>query len=129
MGGLQIGEAGHQVGDSYMERAAATNRATRRIQQLNADQQYYNGGSRYESYTGNGYKYDLNNPADRVLYDSDASAQVMDSINPHVRMDRNLNVYGGGIGSSSGRACLTSNDCGYGERCRSRSGGLGPACR
>ena len=58
----------------------------------NADQSEY----KYESSSGTKYKYDLNNPADRVLYDVDPAAKILDDINPKVRIDRNLNQYGGG---------------------------------
>lgn len=40
--------------------------------------------------------YDLSNPSDRVMYDVDPEAKVMDSINPNVGIDRSLNQYGGG---------------------------------
>ena len=50
----------------------------------------------YESNTGIRYKYDLSNPSDRIMYEVDPSAQVSDSINPMVEIDRNLGQYGGG---------------------------------
>ena len=55
--------------------------------------------SNYESSTGVQYKYDLSNPSDRIMYDVDPAAQVMDSINvdPRVDIDRSLGQYGGGI--------------------------------
>ena len=50
----------------------------------------------YESNTGTRYKYDLSNPADKVLYDVDPAAQVLDSVNPMVDIDRDMGQYGGG---------------------------------
>ena len=50
----------------------------------------------YESDSGTRYKYDLNDPSDRVMYEVDPSAQLMDSINPNVNLDRGLGQYGGG---------------------------------
>lgn len=53
----------------------------------------------YESTSGTKYKYDLNNPSDKIMYDVDPSAQLQDSINvnPNVQLDRNIGEYGGGI--------------------------------
>ncbi|XKH60753.1 hypothetical protein LG290_02945 [Halomonas sediminis] len=51
----------------------------------------------YESSSGNRYEYDLNDPADRVRYGSDPSAQIRDRTNPRVGIDRDMDQYGGGI--------------------------------
>jgi hypothetical protein len=51
---------------------------------------------KYESNTGTRYKYDLSNPADRVMYDVDPAAQIMDEVNPMVDIDRETGQYGGG---------------------------------
>ena len=50
----------------------------------------------YESNTGTRYKYDLSNPADKIMYDVDPAAQVLDSVNPMVDIDRGMGQYGGG---------------------------------
>jgi hypothetical protein len=50
----------------------------------------------YESNTGTRYKYDLNNPVDKIKYDVDPAAQVLDSVNPMIEIDRDLGQYGGG---------------------------------
>jgi len=50
----------------------------------------------YESNTGTRYKYDLSDPADKIMYDVDPAAQVMDSVNPMVDIDRDLGQNGGG---------------------------------
>lgn len=50
----------------------------------------------YESITGTRYKYDLSNPSDRIRYEVDPAAQLRDSINPRVDIDRGLGQYGGG---------------------------------
>lgn len=42
------------------------------------------------------YKYDLSNPSDAIRYDVDPSAQLRDSINPRVELDRGLGYQGGG---------------------------------
>ena len=62
------------------------------LDDYNANESEY----KYESSSGTKYKYDLNNPADRVRYDVDPAAKILDDINPRVRIDRNLNQYGGG---------------------------------
>ncbi len=51
----------------------------------------------YKSSTGNNYKYDLNNPSDKLQYSVDPSSQLTDSINPMIQMDRSMGQYGGGI--------------------------------
>ena len=51
---------------------------------------------KYQSNSGTKYKYDLNNPVDRVRYNADPAAKLMDNINPAVKIDRRLNQYGGG---------------------------------
>jgi hypothetical protein len=53
----------------------------------------------YQSSTGLNYKYDLSNPSDKVMYDVDPAAKVMDDVNvdPRVDIDRSLGQYGGGI--------------------------------
>ena len=50
----------------------------------------------YESNTGTRYKYDLSKPGDRIKYEVDPGAQINDSINPNVEIDRELGQYGGG---------------------------------
>ena len=50
----------------------------------------------YESITGTRYKYDLNNPADRTTYGVDPVAQIKDSVNPMINIDRSLHQFGGG---------------------------------
>ncbi len=57
----------------------------------NIDSEY-----KYESSSGTKYKYDLSNPSDRLLYEVDPAAQLMDEINPMVDIDRGLDQYGGG---------------------------------
>lgn len=56
---------------------------------------------KYESFSGNRYKYDLSDPGDRIDYKLDIGAQIDDKIhmpsNPGVKMDRNFNQYGGGL--------------------------------
>ncbi len=42
------------------------------------------------------YKYDLSNPSDAIRYEVDPSAQLKDSINPRVELDRGLGYQGGG---------------------------------
>jgi len=51
---------------------------------------------KYESNTGTKYKYDLSKPSDRLRYEVDPSAQLRDSINPRVDLDRDMGQYGGG---------------------------------
>lgn len=51
---------------------------------------------KYKGYTGTQYKYDLNNPVDRVRYDTDPVGKLMDDTNPLVNIDRGLGQYGGG---------------------------------
>lgn len=50
----------------------------------------------YESNAGTRYKYDLSNHGDRVMYDTDPAAQIMDEVNPMVDIDRGMGQYGGG---------------------------------
>jgi hypothetical protein len=50
----------------------------------------------YESTSGTRYKYDLSKPSDQIKYEVDPAAQLRDSINPRVEMDRDLWQYGGG---------------------------------
>lgn len=50
----------------------------------------------YESTTGTRYKYDLSKPSDRIKYEVDPAAQVRDSVNPRVGIDRSLGQHGGG---------------------------------
>ncbi len=50
----------------------------------------------YESTSGTRYKYDLSNPSDRIRYEVDPGAQLRDSVNPRVDIDRGLGQYGGG---------------------------------
>ncbi len=50
----------------------------------------------YKSSSGQRYKYDLNKPGDKIRYEVDPGAQVKDSINPRVELDRDLGQYGGG---------------------------------
>ena len=50
----------------------------------------------YVSTTGTRYKYDLSKPCDRIKYGVDPGAQIHDSINPNVEIDRELGQYGGG---------------------------------
>jgi hypothetical protein len=56
---------------------------------------------KYESFSGNRYKYDLSDPGDSLDYKLDIGAQLDDKINipinPGVKMDRNFNQYGGGL--------------------------------
>jgi len=52
---------------------------------------------KYKSFTGQKYKYDLTNPGDAVRYSVDPAAQMQDSINPMIDLDRNMGQYGGGI--------------------------------
>ena len=50
----------------------------------------------YESYTGTRYKYDLNDPSDKIMYGVDPAAQIRDDVNPMVDIDRGLGQFGGG---------------------------------
>ena len=52
---------------------------------------------KYQSLTGNKYKYDLSDPADRIEYSVDPESQLYDRVNPIIEIDRNLGQYGGGI--------------------------------
>ncbi len=54
-------------------------------------------GQVYESSSGNQYKYDLSDPSDKLEYSVDVGAQLDDSVNPSVGLDRSLGEYGGGI--------------------------------
>ena len=56
-----------------------------------------NDDANYESSSGNHYKYDLSDPSDRLEYSVDVGAQLDDSVNPSVGLDRSLGEYGGGI--------------------------------
>jgi hypothetical protein len=56
-----------------------------------------NDDANYESSSGNQYKYDLSDPSDRLEYSVDVGAQLDDSVNPSVGLDRSLGEYGGGI--------------------------------
>lgn len=58
---------------------------------LGFDDQY-----KYRSFSDNEYKYDLTKPIDRIKYEIDPAAQVLDSINPKVDIDRNQGQFGGG---------------------------------
>ncbi len=53
----------------------------------------------YESSFGNKYEYDLSNPSDRIRYEIDPAAQLMDSIdvNPTRELERGLGQYGAGV--------------------------------
>ena len=51
----------------------------------------------YESSSGNKYKYDLSDPSDRNGYSVDVGAQMDDSLDPSVDLDRGIGEYGGGI--------------------------------
>jgi len=51
----------------------------------------------YESSSGNKYQYDLSDQGDRLKYSVDVGAQLRDSVNPSVDLDRGLGQYGGGI--------------------------------
>lgn len=62
----------------------------------NEQEQKSNKEYPYESITGTRYKYDLSNPSDRIKYEVDPGAQLRDSINPRVDIDRGLGQYGGG---------------------------------
>jgi hypothetical protein len=50
----------------------------------------------YESSSGTRYKYDLSKPGDQLRYEVDPGAQIRDSVNPRVEIDRGLEQYGGG---------------------------------
>lgn len=50
----------------------------------------------YESMTGTRYKYDLSKPTDRIMYGVDPAAQIKDSVNPMINIDRGLHQFGGG---------------------------------
>ncbi len=56
-----------------------------------------NDGDTYESSSGNKYKYDLSDPSDRNSYSTDVGAQIDDSVDPSVSIDRSMGEYGGGI--------------------------------
>ncbi len=55
----------------------------------------------YQGYSGQRYKYDLNNPSDRMNYNVDVGAKFNDKFeskyNYDVKMDRQMGQYGGGI--------------------------------
>ena len=51
----------------------------------------------YESSSGNKYKYDLSDSSDRNSYSVDVGAQMDDSLDPSVGLDRSMGEYGGGI--------------------------------
>ena len=71
------------------------------IQKIERGQTNIDPTYKYESGSGNRYKYDLSNPGDRIEYKLDIDAQINDKIkmpvNPGVKMDRDLNHYGGGL--------------------------------
>ena len=46
--------------------------------------------------SGTLYKYNLNDPSDQLKYQMDLEAQLQDSINPQVSLDRSMGVNGGG---------------------------------
>ncbi len=50
----------------------------------------------YESSLGTRYKYDLSKPLDQTKYEVDPAAQLKDSINPKIELDRSLYQHGGG---------------------------------
>lgn len=52
---------------------------------------------RYRGTSGADYQYDLTNPSDQVRYSVDVNAQLRDSIDPRVEMDRSLGQHGGGV--------------------------------
>ena len=56
-----------------------------------------NNDANYESSSGNQYKYDLSVPSDRLEYSVDVGAQLDDSVDPSVGLDRSMGEYGGGI--------------------------------
>ena len=62
----------------------------------NEQEQKRNKEYPYESITGTRYKYDLSNPSDRIRHEVDPAAQLRDSVNPRVDIDRGLGQYGGG---------------------------------
>lgn len=58
---------------------------------------YRDNGTRYTSpFSSGSYQYDLSNPMDELRYGVDPGAQLRDSINPSVDMDRSMGYYGGG---------------------------------
>ena len=50
----------------------------------------------YKSTSGTRYKYDLSKPGDRIKYEVDPGAQIRDSVNPRIEIDRDLGQHGGG---------------------------------
>ena len=50
----------------------------------------------YKSISGTRYKYDLSKPGDRIKYEVDPGAQIRDSVNPRIEIDRDLGQHGGG---------------------------------
>lgn len=61
------------------------------------DLQVQNSSPTYKSTTGNRYKYDLNKPSDRILYNADIKAQIIDGLDPSIAIDNRLGEHGGGI--------------------------------
>ena len=51
----------------------------------------------YRGSSGARYHYDLSNPGDQVRYSVDVGAQVRDSVDPRVQLDRDMGQYGGGV--------------------------------
>lgn len=60
-------------------------------------QYYYGNDTGYRSSFGSTYQYDLNRPMDQLRYSVDMGAQLKDSIDPRVELDRSMGQYGGGI--------------------------------
>lgn len=105
--GLAIGVTAYYIAENvgrhhYMNSQAVPNQSQSNINRptyqtnnnsfgLGSDDQY-----EYRSFSGNEYKYDLTKPIDRIKYEIDPAAQVFDSINPKVDIDRNQGQFGGG---------------------------------
>lgn len=60
-------------------------------------QYYYSNDAGYRSSFGSAYQYDLTRPMDQLQYSVDMGAQLKDSIDPRVELDRSMGQYGGGI--------------------------------
>lgn len=60
-------------------------------------QYYYGNDTGYRSSFGSTYQYDLSMPMDQLQYSVDMGAQLKDSIDPRVELDRSMGQYGGGI--------------------------------
>lgn len=56
----------------------------------------YDDNYKYKSSSGTEYKYDLSKPDDSLKYSTDMNAQLKDSVNPNVGLDRGMGQYGGG---------------------------------